>query len=100
MRRISQQTQFLKRGQLWSRHLRGTARVTCEKGTLWLTQSGDSRDYLLRAGEGLELRAGHWVMEPLSDATVQIEPVGKSQFINLRRWRTALNSHAPLPTVK
>ena len=101
MRRISQQTQFLKRGQLWSQHLRGPVRVEILEGTIWLTRDDDEHDYLLRAGQSLKLRGGHFVMEPLNDATVQIEPVcGKIPFITLRRLRGLFNPHAPLPSVK
>lgn len=36
---------------VWSRVLRRGETVTCERGAVWVTQSGDATDYLLRAGE-------------------------------------------------
>ena len=36
---------------VWSRVLRPGETMTCERGIVWLTQSGDPTDYLLRAGD-------------------------------------------------
>lgn len=60
-------------------------RIVCGSGRLWLTRSGDSRDYLLSAGTAMTIHgAGRiviWALEPSTlqniTATVQA-PAGMS----------------------
>ena len=58
------------------------ASVCCIEGSLWVTQLGDSRDYVLEAGMCLEL-AGHrpTLVQALGPARAQLQPVapGTSQ---------------------
>ena len=41
---------------VWSARLHAGESVRCERGLVWLTQSGDARDYFLRAGESFTAR--------------------------------------------
>jgi hypothetical protein len=77
----------LARGQLWSRVLRGRVRISCESGVIWLTRSDDARDYLLNAGESIELCSdSHIVMQSLRGATARVEhrSARGSHFFGLR----------------
>jgi hypothetical protein len=91
----------LARGQLWSHDLRGKTRLSCESGILWLTRNGDARDYLLRAGESIELCGDtHVVAQALRNATARIEQSrAKSYPTSWRqRLRSMWPSKAPLST--
>ncbi len=47
--------------------------VTCEQGIVWLTESNDMQDYMLKPGRSLVIRQrGEVVIEALSDAAVTI----------------------------
>ena len=47
--------------------------VVCEQGILWLTQSNDHRDYMLRPGESMVLGERKSILiEAMSDARVSI----------------------------
>lgn len=60
--------------QLWSETLRVGERVRCEGGLVWLTQSGDATDYLLRAGESFTAqRRGRVVVQALEPASLCVE---------------------------
>lgn len=41
----------LRPRQIWSANLRAGQSVRCERGVLWLTQSGEARDIILRVGQ-------------------------------------------------
>ena len=59
---------------LWSRHLRRGQSVRCERGLLWLTQSGDATDYLLRAGDYFRAQgAGKVVVQALEACEFCVE---------------------------
>jgi hypothetical protein len=48
-------------------------RIVCRSGRIWLTQSGDSRDFLLRAGESFSAaQRGRIVLWTLAAAQVDI----------------------------
>jgi hypothetical protein len=48
--------------------------IVCEQGMLWLTQSGDYRDYMLRTGDHLTINKKSKVLiEALSEARVSIQ---------------------------
>jgi hypothetical protein len=93
----------LATGLLWSRSVRGEVRISCLDGVLWLTRSGDNRDYLLHAGESLEFSGNsHIVIEALKDATVCWNQSGtQSVLTSARRWlRAWLTQGAALPTAR
>jgi hypothetical protein len=47
--------------------------VVCEKGILWLTQSEDFKDYMLKPGEQLVIsKANNVLIEAMSEARVSI----------------------------
>ena len=47
--------------------------VVCEKGLLWLTQSEDYKDYMLKPGEKMTISKSHGVLiEALSEAGLRI----------------------------
>ena len=49
-------------------------RLCCTRGVVWLTQSGDAADYLLRAGESYTARTrGHVVVQGMNDAQFCVE---------------------------
>lgn len=49
--------------------------VRCLRGDLWITQDGDQRDIVLRAGESFTLdRRGPAMVWALSDASVELLP--------------------------
>jgi len=49
-------------------------RICCTRGVVWLTQSGDGMDYLLRAGESFTARTrGHVVLQGMEDAQLCVE---------------------------
>lgn len=47
----------LSKGEAASLAPRAGSRLVCTEGSLWLTREGDPADYVLRAGESLELDA-------------------------------------------
>lgn len=57
-------------------HLQGIkpgVTVTCDRGIVWLTESGNRQDYMLRPGHSMVIcQRGEVVIEALSDATVTI----------------------------
>jgi hypothetical protein len=61
----------LARDEVWGAHTSGGEPLvlTCEEGLLWLTREGDSRDFVLRPGDIVELgRPGHVVVQALRPA--------------------------------
>lgn len=53
--------------------LRPGMELTCEKGTLWVTQSGDYRDYLLTPGQNMKMKKrGRVLIEALRDVEFKI----------------------------
>ena len=59
---------------LWSRQLLRGQSVRCERGVLWLTQSDDAKDYLLRAGDGFRAQgAGKVVVQALEACEFCVE---------------------------
>ena len=49
--------------------------IVCQKGIIWLTQTGDGNDHVLEVGEKFTLRhPGLVLMEALPDALVRIIP--------------------------
>ncbi len=52
--------------QVWSAQLNVGERVRCGHGVIWLTQSGEARDFVLRAGQSFVApRRGHVVAQAL-----------------------------------
>ena len=48
-------------------------KITCTRGTLWLTRDGHSEDILLRAGDSFVSKPGsRLVVEALENATVEM----------------------------
>ncbi len=57
--------------RLDSKH--GDVRITSLSGSIWVTQTGDEQDYLLRAGEQVALeRRGRIVLQGMSDSRARI----------------------------
>lgn len=51
---------------------RDAPNLLCLEGALWLTKTGDPRDYVLRAGQSRRLEPGQWVVEALSPARFRV----------------------------
>ena len=70
-------------GQLLSLDDAVGVRIASQGGSVWITQDGDPRDIVLRAGESFELdRATAVIVQAIDAAVVTIaEPVGAP-----RRW--------------
>ena len=63
-------------------------RIVCHSGRIWLTQSGDSRDFLLRAGESFTTAGcGHLVLWALADARLTVSARAQEAAL---RWQPAL----------
>jgi hypothetical protein len=63
-------------------------RIVCRSGRIWLTQSGDSRDFLLRAGESFSAsQRGRIVLWAL--AAAQVDITSRAQEAALR-WQPTL----------
>jgi hypothetical protein len=63
----------LASGQVISRELRAGTQVRCEAGVLWLTLPGDTRDYVLKAGQSLTLpRSGKVVVQGMEEVELRI----------------------------
>jgi hypothetical protein len=63
-------------------------RIVCRSGRIWLTQSGDSRDFLLRAGESFTAsRRGQLVLWALAEARVEVSARAQEAAL---RWQPAL----------
>jgi len=53
--------------------------LSCEKGILWITQSGDPRDYLLTPGNNMVIkRNGSILVEALCDVDFKVEDHAKA----------------------
>lgn len=60
--------------EVWSGALRKSQRVCCTRGVVWLTQSGDATDFILRAGESFTARtSGRVVVQGMEDAQLCVE---------------------------
>jgi len=53
--------------KVWSVGAEGP-NLHCVSGSLWLTKTGDTRDYILVAGQNRRLEAGQWVIQALTPA--------------------------------
>lgn len=63
-------------------------RIVCRSGRIWLTQSGDSRDFLLRAGESFSAcRRGQLVLWALAEARIDVSARAQEAAL---RWQPAL----------
>jgi hypothetical protein len=66
----------LHQGELWpiTSDLRGLA-IESRQGTLWVTQEGDPKDYILEPGQRLVVtRRGTLVVQAFSDARLRVAP--------------------------
>lgn len=55
--------------------------VSCEKGLLWVTQSGDRRDYILTPGQNLVVKNnGRILIEALRDVEFEIVSQEKARL--------------------
>lgn len=63
-------------------------RIVCRHGRIWLTQSGDSRDFLLRAGESFSTtRRGQLVLWALSETRIEVSARAQEAAL---RWQPTL----------
>ena len=73
---------------------RGIA-IACLEGDLWITEEGDSRDYMIRPGERFVVdRPGRIVVASLQEAELALEGRGRS-LLGLALWRARLVPRAP-----
>ncbi len=55
--------------------------LSCEKGILWVTQSGDIRDYLLAPGQNLVIKnQGSVLIEALREVEFKISSLDKARL--------------------
>lgn len=55
--------------------------LLCEKGILWVTQSGDHRDHLLAAGQNLIIKKqGRVLIEALQDVEFNISRIDQARL--------------------
>lgn len=55
--------------------------LSCEKGLLWVTQSGDRRDYLLSPGQNMIVKNhGNVLIEALRDVEFEIVSIEKARL--------------------
>lgn len=65
--------QLRKRGVEWLKNVQPGTTITCEQGILWLTQSGDRRDYILLPGDRIaKQKRGTVLVEAMRDAVVRV----------------------------
>jgi uncharacterized protein (AIM24 family) len=58
--------------------------VGVDTGTVWLTQDGDVRDIILRAGDSFRVdRDGTVLLQALNDAAVRFVPRGRTASLDL-----------------
>jgi hypothetical protein len=80
--------------------LTGDARgvsISCLEGDLWITQQGDSRDYMIGPGERFVVDApGRVVVSSLHQAEIAMAGRGRS-FLRLPLWRARLMPRGPRP---
>lgn len=57
-------TVALNKGEVWSLAVQPGVHIVCTTGVLWVTQSGESRDYILQAG-------GTWTADRRGTVVVQ-----------------------------
>ncbi|MDZ4184708.1 MAG: DUF2917 domain-containing protein [Desulfuromonadales bacterium] len=63
-------------------------RIVCRSGRIWLTQSGDSRDFLLREGEAFTaIQRGQIVLWALAEARIDLSARAQEAAL---RWQPAL----------
>jgi len=63
-------------------------RIVCRSGRIWLTQTGDSRDFLLREGEVFTAtRRGQIVLWALADARIDVSARAQEAALH---WQPAL----------
>lgn len=66
----------LAAGTVWSCELEAGQSIACLYGVLWLTQTGDSTDYLLRAGQSFTAgRRGRVAVQAMSGGTFALRNV-------------------------
>ncbi len=64
----------LRLREVWSAALHKGERIHCTRGVVWLTQSGDETDTILRAGESFTARVrGRVVVQGMEDAQLCVE---------------------------
>ena len=65
--------QLHRRGFYHAQSINPGATVICEQGILWLTQSDDFKDYMLKPGDRLVMsKKTNILVEALSDARISI----------------------------
>ncbi|HEY7117744.1 MAG TPA: DUF2917 domain-containing protein [Tepidisphaeraceae bacterium] len=63
----------LPQGALWSTQAARIIAIACDRGELWITQSGDERDHVIAEGESFTAAPrGRVVVQALSSARVRL----------------------------
>lgn len=63
--------------------------IVCTKGSLWLTQTGDSIDHILEEGDAFIItKSGKVIIRALEDSKLGLAPSLKEDMRPLRRVRT------------
>jgi hypothetical protein len=62
--------------------------LTCESGVVWLTQSGDGHDHILRAGQSfVARRRGRIVVQAMEDAVLRLHSTAPSSNVKTLRCK-------------
>jgi len=70
-----------KNGLYRIKKLKPGMELSCEKGILWVTQSGDYRDYLLAPGQNLVMKKhGRVLIEALREVEFKISSLDKTRL--------------------
>lgn len=70
---VSHDVQLARRGVYRMEGKKHGPAVTCVEGMVWVTQTDDHRDYVLRAGDRLPItRRGNVLVEAIRDARVNV----------------------------
>ena len=77
---------FLKKGEI--KEITPNSVVTVKSGLVWITVEGDKTDYVLKAGDQLQIFGAKPVIEAFRHSDVQIqEPVSKYKlFATIMSW--------------
>ncbi len=74
--------------EVWKARAVPKLKVTCERGIVWLTQSGDPLDYILHPGQSfLPTCRGKVVVQALTQATISTNDRSNEPALLSRAWQ-------------